>query len=237
VVAERFPTALAAFLAGSVLTPYRSATSDLDIVVVLSGPPAPYRETIREHGWAVELFVHTLASLEHYWRADLAGFRCTLARMCADGRIIHSVDGAAERIKDEARSWVAAGPGDVPDAELDRRRYLVTDLLDDLRGATDASETTYIASALLLATSELALLSEHRWLATGKWLCRELSDDGGGLSRDLAGAMRALVADGDLRPLDDAVTLVLNRSGGPLTAGYLVQGDDRHTDSDGVASA
>lgn len=225
VVAERFPSANAAFLAGSVLTPYRSLTSDLDIVVVLAGLPAPYRETIREHGWVVELFVHSTDSLEHYWKTDLAGFRCTLARMCADGLVLRSVDGAAERIKNEARGRVEAGPPPVSREELDRRRYLVTDLLDDLRGATGPGESTYIASALLIAASELALLSEHRWLATGKWLARELSDSGGGLSGELARAVRALVADGDPQPLDDAVNSVLDRCGGPFTEGYHARGN------------
>ena len=46
-VAERFPDAAAAFLGGSVLTTRRTATSDLDIVVLLEGRPAPFRETLR----------------------------------------------------------------------------------------------------------------------------------------------------------------------------------------------
>ena len=46
-VASAFPDALAAFLGGNVLSARRTATSDLDILVVVPGPPAPYRETIR----------------------------------------------------------------------------------------------------------------------------------------------------------------------------------------------
>ena len=34
-----------------------------DIVVVLPGPPAPYRETRTAGGWVIELFVHTPTSL------------------------------------------------------------------------------------------------------------------------------------------------------------------------------
>lgn len=50
VVDTSFPTCRAAFLLTSVLSSRRTPTSDLDIVVVLDGPPAPYRETIRDHG-------------------------------------------------------------------------------------------------------------------------------------------------------------------------------------------
>ncbi|MGH3621564.1 MAG: nucleotidyltransferase domain-containing protein, partial [Sciscionella sp.] len=46
-VAERFPTALAAFLGGSAGTVLATPTSDLDIVVLLDGDPAPFRQTSR----------------------------------------------------------------------------------------------------------------------------------------------------------------------------------------------
>lgn len=49
-VSERFPAALAAFPGDGVLSARRTATSDLDIVVVLAGPPAPYRESLQWQG-------------------------------------------------------------------------------------------------------------------------------------------------------------------------------------------
>jgi hypothetical protein len=38
-IAERFPAARAAFLGGGILSARRTSTSDLDIVVVIDGPP------------------------------------------------------------------------------------------------------------------------------------------------------------------------------------------------------
>jgi hypothetical protein len=87
-VGERFAGAPAAFLGGSVLSPLRTATSDLDIVIILAGPPAPYRESMRWRGWPVETFVHDAASLEHFFAKDAARRRPTLARMCSDGVIL-----------------------------------------------------------------------------------------------------------------------------------------------------
>lgn len=63
---DRFPEALAAVLAGSTVTGVPTATSDLDIVVVLAGAPARYRETIIDGVRPVELFVRTETSLT-YW--------------------------------------------------------------------------------------------------------------------------------------------------------------------------
>ena len=62
VVDEHHPAARAAFLGGSVLTGRRTPLSDLDIVVLLHGSPAPYRSSLRHGEWPVEMFVHTEAT-------------------------------------------------------------------------------------------------------------------------------------------------------------------------------
>lgn len=224
-VRQRFPDAHAAFLGGSVLTARRTSTSDLDIVVVLSGPPAPFRETLRHSRWVVELFAHTPTSLWHYWRKDIAARRTPLLHMCAEGRVLLSDGGAAERYADEARAVLAAGP-EPPTAEmLDLRRYLLTDLLDDLRGCADESELAYLAAGLLTAASELVLLAENRWSGGGKWLPRRLSEVDPHLPRRLVVALRAAVQGN--RDLLEAVVLdVLQRAGGPLTEGLRLAGED-----------
>jgi predicted nucleotidyltransferase len=226
VVATRFPNATAAFLAGSVLTSRRTETSDLDIVVVLPGPPAPFRETLRVHDWVVELFVQTPTSMEYYWNSEAEGWRSILLRMCADGHVLVNEGGAATDIQAEARKRLDVGPPPVPSEKLLWLRYSITDLLDDLRGATDSAELVFIASALLNATGELLLLSNNRWLGAGKSLARYLADLDPDLLDRLVGAQRALLANGNKDPLDRAVTEVLNRAGGPLTEGYRVAGVD-----------
>lgn len=108
-VAERFPDAAAAYLGGSVLTARRTATFDLDIVVLLDGPAAPFRETLRYEGWVVELFVQTRSSMRHYWDKDAAARRTPLLRMCAEGRVLVSRDGEVELLAAEA-TWSCLWP-------------------------------------------------------------------------------------------------------------------------------
>ena len=225
-ISERFPTALAAFLAGSVLTSKRTLTSDLDIVVVLPGPPAPFRETVRIYGWVVELFVQTPTSLEHYWKLEADTWRSILLRMCADSHILDTEGTSGAAIQDEAKRRLAAGPPPVPPETTRYRRYSLTDLLDDFRGATDPTELAFISSALVNAASELMLLSNSCWLGTGKWLARHLADLDPVLLDRLVNAQRELLTTGNKEPLDLAVTDVLVRSGGPLTEGYRVSGED-----------
>ena len=231
VVARRFPDATAAFLVGSVLTERRTETSDLDVVAVLAGRPAPYRETLRHDGWPVELFVHTRASLRHYWELDARARRAPLLAMCARGTVLVSEDEAAESIQAEARERHARGPGPLSEEEMTTRRYVLTDLLDDFRGCQDPTELAFIASDLLLAAGETALLASGGWVSRGKWLPRRLADLDADLLSSLRTGHEAVVRDPSAKAgLERAVLRVLDRAGGPLTEGYRVAGQEPETD-------
>ncbi|HLT61340.1 MAG TPA: nucleotidyltransferase domain-containing protein, partial [Microlunatus sp.] len=69
-VQERFPGLRAGWLGGSFVAGTATATSDLDVTVLLSGPPAPYRESLLYEGRPVELFVQTEESLAHFCELD-----------------------------------------------------------------------------------------------------------------------------------------------------------------------
>src|SRR5579863_321771 len=122
-VAERFPAARAAFLGGGVLSARRTATSDLDIVVVIDGPPAPFRESLRWRGWPVELFVHRLGTTGAWFAKDVARRRPTLPRMCAGGAVLVDVYGPGAKIRAQAQGVLAAGRVPVAQAELDALRF------------------------------------------------------------------------------------------------------------------
>jgi hypothetical protein len=220
VLDTRFPTCRAAFLSASVLSARRTPTSDLDIVVVLDGPPAPYRETIRDHGWVIELFVHTRESLRYFYDRELQQRRCTLATMCAEGTVLRSIDHECSDIQTEARAIIDAGPAALSCEELDQRRYALTDTLDDLRGTSDRVEAAFITGHLLAGASELVLLSQRRWTGQSKWLARHLAEAPGNFGELLSHGVRALLSTGDKQPMINAVNSALELAGGPLTEGY-----------------
>lgn len=93
VVDEHHPDARAAFLGGSVVTGRRTAMSDLDIVVLLHGAPAPYRASFRHDDWPVELFVHTEATWYAYVEREVRKRRSPLLWMCAAGLLLFDTDG------------------------------------------------------------------------------------------------------------------------------------------------
>jgi len=216
-VAERFPRAVAAFLGGGVLSARRTATSDLDIVVVIEGPPAPFRESLHWRGWPVELFVHDRESITAYFARDAAERKPSLARMIAEG--VTLLDrGLADAIRAEAGAVLAAGPAAPSPSELDWCRYGLTDLLDDLAGSTDDGETAVICWTLWTRTAQLALLLTGNWLGGGKWLLRELRAADPALAADMIAAI------GSPERLTALADRVLERAGGRRFDGFVASG-------------
>ncbi|MFH8471981.1 nucleotidyltransferase domain-containing protein [Streptomyces sp. NPDC018000] len=223
VVEEHHPDARAAFLGGSVLTACRTATSDLDIVVLLHGAPAPYRASLRHGDWPVELFVHTEASWHAYVEREVSRRRSPLLWMCADGLLLFDADGVGARLAAEAGRLAAAGPPTVSAEEIDDYRYAITDLLDDLSGSADGGERLFIAAELARRTGELALAAGGSWVGGGKWLARRLETTAPGLSMRLHHAVRE-VLEGQVEPLVGVVGEVLEQTGGRLWEGYKRSG-------------
>jgi hypothetical protein len=223
-VATHFPDALAAFVGGGVLTSARTPTSDLDVVVVLDGPPAPYRETFRHQGWVVEAFVHDRDSLDYYFGRDADRRVCSLLRMCGESRVLVDRTGRAEKIQADARRRLEAGPPRLGDDQREAMRYRLSDLLEDLEGCADDDELPYIAAAVMTQTAELALAAGGAWAGTGKGLHRAVVAHDPELARRLVGAHRDAVCRGSREALHGLALDVLARVGGPLLEGYRLGG-------------
>jgi hypothetical protein len=224
-VAERFPGALTAFVGGGVLTEHRTPTSDLDVVVVLPGPPAPYRETFEHAGWIVEAFVHTRQSLDGFWDSDAQRRVCSLLRMCTESVVLTDPAGVAEEIRATAAARMAAGPPPLGDADWERLRYGLTDLLDDMAGCDDEAELLFIAGAVVREVATLALEVAGRWSARGKALPRALKEVDPDLLERLVNGHRHVVSYGDTAVLHRAAVDVLLRAGGALMVGYRAGGE------------
>ncbi|MEU9692339.1 nucleotidyltransferase domain-containing protein [Amycolatopsis japonica] len=219
-VEARFAGARAAILGGSANTGWRTAGSDLDIVVFLDGPPAPFRETTERDGVPVELFCHTSESYEHFAEQETANRRSPLLHMCGEGVVLLDRDGFGRRTRAAARARLDAGPPPLSATELEDHRYLLTDLIDDLEGADDPDELVFIADRLLIAVAELILLVGGRWRSHGKWLLRRLREAEPETCRELLFGYRQVVCVGDRAPMLRVAAGVLDGVGGRLLVGY-----------------
>ncbi len=217
VVAELFPQARWAILTGSVITSARTAGSDLDIVVLLpdGDPKAPQRDSRRYRGWPVELFVHDEQSLRHYLTTELAGRKPNLHRMVGAGMALMGDPASWQR---RCAKVLAGGPPPLTEAERDRIRYALTDVLDDLVHATDPGELTVIAECAWRTAGEHTLSLAGRWTGSGKWLLRELR------LWDPAVAGQWLAAHNDPAAIAAYARQLLDAHGGLLFEGYQAAG-------------
>jgi predicted nucleotidyltransferase len=123
---SRFPNALGGVLAGSTARGEATASSDIDLVVLLPGPPAPMRRTERVDGQLVEFFIHTEDSFHAFVERERVQRRSPLLHMVAHGRIVGERDGRAARVQEAARALWNAGPAVLTHAEIEDRRYRLT---------------------------------------------------------------------------------------------------------------
>ena len=213
-VRERYPQAVWAVLAGSVLTAHRTAGSDLDIVVVLplGDPIAPRRQSLVYRDWPVELFVHDEQTLDFWLGKERPERKPSLYRMVGCGT---PIVGDPEERQAACRAVLDAGPDPMDGAQLEAVRYGLTDLLDDLVHATEPGERQVIAATLWTDAARQALVAGSRWNGNGKWLLRELR------SYDPELAERWLAAQHEPAAVETFARDVLDRLGGPLFDGYL----------------
>jgi hypothetical protein len=219
VLDARFPDAVGGLVAGSSARGDDTPSSDLDLVVLLTGHPAPMRRTERVGGRLVEFFVHTEASFAAFADREHRLRRSPLLHMCAHGMIIRDRDGRMSRLQALARRRWAAGPAELADRELEDRRYRLTALLDDLADETEPADRAALAAAVFTEVADLALVTRGCWSGTGRWLTRQLREIDTDLTEELLAGLQAAVH-GATSALKSCGEAELRRIGGPLDSGY-----------------
>jgi len=225
-VGREFPACLAAFLAGSVVRGEATASSDLDILVIVPPDQPVFRESFRAFGWPVELFVQTPESHRDFAAADAARRRPSTSMMCCEGIVLQDRDGLAGRLKQEACRLLAAGPPALSPREIAMARYALSDLLDDFADAAGA-EAFFIAHDLAVGACDLILDLNRRWRGRGKWVLRALRRFDPALAGRLAEAMDAFYGAGDPAPLVAFVDHALDLAGGRHWEGFRIASQAR----------
>lgn len=225
-VADRFPDALAAILAGSTAAGGSTPTSDLDIAVLVGDDEETGRETIRFEGRLVELFVHTRATLGQFFASDAAARSAVLQSMCATGLVLVDVNGEAGRARALAEADLRKGPPPLDPQTVETMRYRLTAELDDLADATNRIEGLAVAGSALRTAADLLCDHHHGWIGTGKWLPRRLLQADAPRGAALLNGHLTLSETGNPTAMIEAASHILHLVGGPLQEGYRRGGTD-----------
>ncbi|MFK3679473.1 nucleotidyltransferase domain-containing protein [Microbacterium sp. NPDC090218] len=219
-IAATYPRAGIAIVAGSTARGARTATSDIDLLLIgeslFDDVEQSSEAATREfEGEIFEVFAYTPAGFAEWANRGIGQHRPVIVHMLVEGLPIRS-DASLDELRRRWGGVLAAGP-DVDAAESAFRRYVITDLLDDLRDATDPLEQQVVASLLFERMAELMLLSDGRWVAAGKWLPRRLR----ALSLERADRLSTPLLAGEFASFADRVEEELLRAGGRVQAGFV----------------
>lgn len=219
-VAARYPGAAVAIVAGSTARSARTPTSDIDLLLLgeeLFDADDQTSEASTQvfEGEIFEVFAYTPAGFDEWADRGIAQHRPVTVHMLIEGTAIRD-DGRLAALRRRWQKVLDTGPS-LSTQECAFRRYVITDVLDDLRDAADPLEQQVEAAILFERIAELMLLSEGRWIATGKWLPRRLRD----FSSERAELLSTPLLDRDYATFAARVEDELDRAGGRVQSGFV----------------
>ena len=218
---ERFPDAAIVFVAGSLVRGEGTASSDLDLVVIYAQLPAAYRESFRVGDYPVEAFVHDPETLEYFFsEVDGPSGVPALAQMVVEGIETQAASNLSRVLKERAAAVIAAGPPRLETEHERRLRYMVTDLLDDLRDPRSEDERNGIGARLYEQLADYHLRRLGLWSGRGKAIPRALERADPDLRARYCGSFGRLFRLGDTREVIVLAEDLLRFGGGLLFDGY-----------------
>ena len=220
VCTERYSEAGIVFLAGSVLRGEGTRFSDLDLVVVYRRLHHAYRESFVANAWPIEAFVHDPETLKYFFASDRASGVPSLAAMIVDGAALPAANDFAHSIKALAVEALHTGPPAWSAAERDSSRYLITDLIEDLREPRSRAELLASVSRLHAMLANHFCRSRGHWSAKGKSIVRRLQEIDGRFAEAFSRGFEMALSGADAAPLFALAEAVLEVDGGFLFAGY-----------------
>jgi len=169
ILREKFPDSKVMFLAGSVMRGEGTEYSDLDIVVMYEKIEAAYRDSFFINDWPVEVFVHDIETLKYFFQKfDATSGIPALSNMVCEGKEIPGPSDFSLKLKDLARLTIETGPEKWTSKEVDRARYMITDICDDLRNPSSEEEMMGSLVQLYDALTIFYFRSQNKWTAKGK---------------------------------------------------------------------
>jgi hypothetical protein len=166
------------------------------------------------------VFVHDPGTLDYFFiEVDRKSGIPALAQLVIEGVELPAPSERTHTLKQRAAAVMALGPSELDDATERSRRYLLTDLLDDLRGARNSDEAIATSARLFEELGDYELRRNGRWSGRGKGLLRALR----GANPELTTRLTVAVGEamfGQCSSLIGLTEELLEASGGRLFDGY-----------------
>jgi hypothetical protein len=217
---ERHPSALVAFVAGSIVRGEATAFSDIDLVIVYDKVAHPFRESLIFEDWPVECFIHDAATARYFFEeVDGKAGDISLPSMVLEGRMIPGESAAGLALREMAKRHVEKGPAVLGAETLVNSRYMITDLVDDLRAYRNEIELYATLGALHEALASFHFRAHGRWSASKKHISRRLLKTEPALALRWIQSFEAAYR-GKVEPIIELAEVLLKPFGGFCFEGY-----------------
>ncbi|KTD56677.1 GNAT family acetyltransferase [Legionella santicrucis] len=220
-IKERYPDAKAIFWAGSVSVNKGTNTSDLDLVIIFEEIAHAYREAFIYNGWPIDAFINDFNTLRYFFEESRTGNGISgLCHMILNGREVTNSSAFSENVKTLAQEVLNAGPATWDQEQINKERFLITDVLDDIKCPAGRDEQIASAAWLLEALGQFYFRSQNKWCASGKSIIRYLKSDNPDLALEFTQAFEGLFQTGHSTALELLVMKILESYGGLFWNGF-----------------
>lgn len=184
-------------VAGSVVRGEASTYSDLDLVVIFPKVGMAYRESFTHKGWPVEAFIHDLETLRYFfYRVDRPEGSATLCEMVREGLEVPAPTAATREAKELATEILREGPPKLTAEEIEDRRYMISEMIDDLREPRSRHELNASGARLFGELGDFYCRSRGGWTGHGKGLLKRIKSQDPVLARRYSEAFDQLFQHG-----------------------------------------
>ncbi len=220
-IKERYVGAKAVFWAGSVAANQGTDSSDLDLVIVFESLPNAYREAFVYDGWPIDAFIHDLDTLRYFCgKLEASDGKPALIHMILQGQEVLTQNSVSIEAKAIAAEALAKGPDSWTKDQIDKERFLITDILDDIKSPKNKEEQIISAVHLFEPLLQFYFRTQKKWTASGKSLTRLFKQENPELAEEWGSAFESLVKTGDSTAVETVVTKILEPYGGYLWDGF-----------------
>lgn len=221
VIQERYSDAKAIFWSGSVSKNEGKEHSDLDLVIIYDKVPNAYREAFIYEGWPIDAFIHDPDTLRYFFEESKNSSGISgLIHMVLEGQVITPPTRISESVIKMAKDYLEAGPAVWDKSQIDKERFLITDVLDDIKSPVSQAEQMASAGWLYEALSQFYFRSQNKWCASGKSIVRYLKSENPTLESEFTYSFSRLFKTGDSSALEILVKKILGPFGGLLWDGF-----------------
>lgn len=220
-IQERYDSAMAIFWAGSVSQNQGTPASDLDLIIVFKEIPNAYREAFIYEGWPIDVFIHDPDTLRYFFEESRVGNGISgLISMILNSHEVLAPNDFSSNIKTLAREALKRGPAEWSKEQIDKERFLITDILDDIKFPASKEEQIASAAHLFEPLIQFYFRAQKKWCASGKSIIRYLQMDNPDLALKFTKSFEALFQAGDATGVELVVNKILAPYGGLLWDGF-----------------